>query len=158
MTAPFSPPMRRPRIPVSRQRLAEIRLDPGPVVGRPGPPRYFLLRLKRDGPLVPGRLRWLDHAPEDPPDNKLDRGNHSIVACADIAGAEVPPEELIERTWWASTHWKYTQPISEAEYGYQMQRLLWAERHRPDDPVLRPRRALDPAQIPLPNFDRENAL
>src|SRR5688500_18211232 len=42
------------------------------------PPRYYLLRLVRRGPLVPGRLRWLDHAPEDPEWNKLDRGRLSI--------------------------------------------------------------------------------
>ncbi len=128
-------------------------------------PRYFMLRLRRDGPLVPGRLRWLDHEPGEP-DNKLDRGRLSIFPFVDIAGAEVPPEELFERLYSATdgrsaiapSHWKYAAPVTEAEYRYQLSRLEWAKHHRPQDPTLRPRRAVDPAQIALPNFDRENAL
>jgi len=121
-------------------------------------PRYFLLRVRRDGPLVPARLRWLDHAPEDPPTNKLDRGRLSIVIVADIAGADVPPEEVTDRFYRGPGHWKYAEPVTETEYRYQMQRLLWAEKNRPSDPALHPRRVLKPADVPLPNFDRENAL
>jgi hypothetical protein len=121
-------------------------------------PQHFLLRVVRGGPLVPARLRWLDHAPDDPDDNKLDRGRLSIVCCADVAGAEVPPEQLTERLYRGPGHWKYAEPITESEYRYQLQRLHWAARHRPQDPGLRPRRAVDPAQAPLPDFSRENAL
>jgi hypothetical protein len=103
-------------------------------------------------------MRWLDHAPEDPPDNKLDRGRLSIVMCADIAGADVPPEELTERLYRGPGHWKYPEPISEAEYRYQLGRLLWAVTNRPDDPVLHPKRVLDPLAVPLPDFTRENSI
>jgi len=83
----------------------------------------------------------------------------------DIAGTDTEPEQLFDRLYsstdarsaLAPTHWKYPQPISETEYRYQITRLKWARRHRPDDPTLRPRRAVDPDQIALPNFDRENA-
>jgi hypothetical protein len=130
----------------------------------PRRPQYFMMRVRRGGPLVPARLRWLDHAPDDPEDNRLDRGRLSIVTCADIAGLEVPPEEVTERLWNSDggrpgippTHWKYPEPISEAEYRYQLQRLRWAARNRPTDPVLRPRRVVDPAGLPLPDFTREN--
>lgn len=124
----------------------------------PRRPRHFLLRLRRRGPLVPARLHWIDHAPGDPQDNKLDRGRLSIVVCADIAGAEVPPEELLERLHIRPGHWKYPEPISHAEYRYQLARLQWAAQHRLDDPALRPRRAVDPAQVALPDFSREKAM
>jgi len=119
-------------------------------------PLYFMLRVTRLGPLVPARLRWLDHAPEDPPDNKLDRGRLSVFPCVDVAGAEVPPEQLTERMHRGPGHWKYAEPISEREYRYQVSRLDWARRHRPQDPTLRPRRVVDPADVPLPDFTREN--
>ena len=119
-------------------------------------PSYFLMRLVRNGPLVPARLMYLDHGPDDPPDNKLDRWP-PIYPFADIAGDVRPPEDLMERFHVAPSHWKYAQPITEAEYRRAFDRMRWAERHRPTDPTLRPRRAVDPAQVPLPNFNRENA-
>jgi hypothetical protein len=116
-----------------------------------------MLRVTRLGPLVPARLQWLDHEP-GAPDNKLDRGRLSVFPCVDIAGAEVPPEEITERLYRGPGHWKFCEPVSEAEYRYQLSHLEWAKAHRPEDPTLRPRRAVDPAQVPLPNFDRENSL
>lgn len=121
------------------------------------PPRHFLLRLTRLGPLVPARLRWLDHAPEDPAWNKLDRWP-VYVLCADIAGVDVPPEDITERAHIKLGHWKWPQPITEAEYRYRMARLRWAEGARPDDPTLAPRRAVDPEQIEMPSFGKENGL
>jgi hypothetical protein len=145
-------------------------------------PRYFLMRVTRLGPIVPAMLFWSDTGPHDPPDNKLDRGRLSIFPRAAIAGEEVPPEQLLVRLinpysggdqaalpWQvierlehpelpASTHWRYAQPVSEAVYQHHFERLRWAERNAADAPVLKPRRAIDPVQMPLPNFDRENAL
>ncbi len=123
-----------------------------------GAPRYFMLRVRRDGPLVPAHLWWCDHEPGEPENKRYGSRWPELYPCADIAGAEVPPEDLIERLWWPSTHWKCPQPISETEYRYQLQRIIWAERNRVDEPALRPRRALDPAQLPLPDFERENAI
>jgi len=121
------------------------------------PPRYFLLRLVRNGPLVPGRLQVIDHEPGEP-DNKREGSRWPVLLeMADIAGEEVPPEDLTERLWAPATHWKYAQPVSEAEYRRHFARLRWAERHRPTDPTLRPRRAVDVRQVPLPSFERENA-
>ena len=118
------------------------------------PARYFLMRLRRDGPLVPARLIEVDHEPGCP-DNPRDRWP-ATVWCADVAGEVVPPELVTERFYWQSPHWKYLQPISEAEYRYQLTRLRWAEEHRPDAPELRPQRKVDPRQVPLPDFSREN--
>lgn len=129
-------------------------------------PQYFMLRLRRTGPLVPARLWWCDHEPGEP-NNKLDRGRLSVFPCADVAGAEVPPEQVLERLWSLTTggrpgivptHWKYPEPITEAEYRYQVARLEWAKRNRPTDPALQPRREVNPADLPLPDFTRENAL
>jgi hypothetical protein len=113
-----------------------------------------MLRVRRDGPLVPARLRWLDHAPDDPPENRLDRGRLSIVTVAEIAGAGVPPEEVTDRRYRGPGHWKYAEPITESEYRYQLARLDHAQRIMPR---FNPRRRLKPADLPLPNFDRENA-
>jgi hypothetical protein len=128
------------------------------------PPRYFLMRQRRDGPLVPARLWWCDHDPADP-DNKLDRG-YSPYPRADIAGLEVDPQHIFDRTMSQTdlrpgvpaTHWKYPQPITETEYRYQFERMRWAERNAPQDPTLRPKAPVDPRQAPLPDFNRENAL
>jgi hypothetical protein len=121
------------------------------------PSEHFELRVVRDGPLVPARLWWCDHEP-GVPENKLDRGMLSVFMRADIADAEVPPEQLIERTWATATHWKYARQIPEADYRHLVERLRWAETNRPDEPGLKPRRAVGSAQIRLPNFDRENAI
>lgn len=148
------------------------------------PPAHFILRARRDGPLVPARLHWCDTEPDEP-DNRLDRGRLSPYPRADIAGVEVPPEQLLDRLGvWRRRgdiaalphevlaalddpsqltprpvgHWAYAQKIDEAEYRYQVDRLRWASAHRPDEPGLHPRRPIDPRQMPLPSFERENAL
>jgi hypothetical protein len=120
------------------------------------PPRYFVLRVTRYGPLVPARLTEIDTEPGEP-GNKRDRWPPTVL-CADIAGAVVPPEELTERFMAPVGHWKYAQPISEAEYRHRFALLRWAEAHRPADPTLKPRRRVDPTHLPLPDFTRENAL
>jgi hypothetical protein len=146
-------------------------------------PRHFLMRLRRDGPLVPARLRWLDHEPGEP-DNKLDRGRLTPFPAVDIAGKDVAPEVLIERLilqphWRGDrlkqpavlladmlaqtggsvplTHWRYAQPISEAEYRHQLKLRGWAQTYRPSHPMLQPRQPVDPRQLPIPDFSRENA-
>lgn len=145
-------------------------------------PRHFIMRLTREGPLVPARLQWLDHEP-GAPDNELDRGRLSPFPYVDIAGAETDPDVLLDRLGFRRRgdagslphevlaafanaalvprpvgHWAYAQPVSEDEYDFQFRRMRWAENNRPNDPVLKPQRKVDPAQLPLPNFDRENAL
>lgn len=145
------------------------RVQPAPMIARPlpkvRPPTYYVMRQRRDGPLLPARLQWLDHEPEEP-DNKLDRGYQSVFPQADIGGALVDPERILERLFSytdtrpgiAPTHWKYPQPCTEAEYRLRMEQLRWAERNRPDDPKLRPRKRVESDSLPLPNFDRENSI
>jgi hypothetical protein len=127
--------------------------------------RHFVMRVTRYGPLVPARLWWCDHDPADPA-NKLDRGRLSLYPRADIAGVEVEPEHLADRLYSMTdptpahppSHWRYAKPISEAEYRFRFDSLRWIEQTRPDDPLLKPRRRLAAADLPLPDFDRENAL
>jgi hypothetical protein len=140
------------------ERQRRLPANPTPTMPelKPGPPQYFLMRARRMGPLVPARLWWCDYEPGEPT-NKLDRGNLSPYPRADIAGDECDPLELRERLAWPQGHWKYCQPITETEYRYQVQHLRWAENNRPDDPRLTPKQAVDPSQLALPNFDRENA-
>jgi hypothetical protein len=129
-------------------------------------PRYFVLRLTRYGPLLPARLWWCDHGPEDPPDNKLDRGRLNLYPRADIAGSEVPPEELAERLVSMTdprpahppSHWKYARPCGLEEYRLRFDALRRAEKRRPDDPVLRTRRPLAADDLEVPNFNREREL
>jgi hypothetical protein len=117
--------------------------------------RYFVLRLVRRGPLVPARLQSIDHEPGEPA-NKRDRWPPTILIC-DIAGEDTPPEDLTDRFHWPARHWKYAEPIGEGEYRHRLQWLRWAEKGRPDHPVLRPRRRIDPHTQPAPNFEREKA-
>ena len=119
-------------------------------------PQYFMLRIQRHGPLVPARIQWLDHEPGEP-DNPRDRWPAAIPQ-VDIAGAVVPPEDLTDRFHWPAGHWKYAQPVTAAQYRHAFDRLRWAERNRPEDPTLRPRRRVSADQVLLPSFDRENAL
>lgn len=126
-------------------------------------PRYFMIRVRRDGPLTPAKLWLCDHAPGEP-DNKLDRGNLSIYPRAEIAGKEVDPELLFDRVFshtdwqpaYAVSHWKFASTITETEYRYRVAHLTWAQQHRPGDPTGHARKPLDAAQMPLPNFEREN--
>lgn len=130
---------------------------------RPGAAAYFVLRARRDGPLVPARIWLCDHDPADP-ENKLDRGRLSIYLRADIAGEEVDPQRFLEERlcadWTplqAPGHWRYAQSITEAEYRYLIARRDWAAKHRPADPAaMRPRQRIDTAQMALPSFEREN--
>ena len=87
--------------------------------------RYFLLRFVRGGPLVPARLREIDHEPGEP-ENKRDRWP-PFITIADIAGELVPTEMLTERLHWKKGHWKYLEPVSPAEYRYRFEYMRWAE-------------------------------
>jgi len=128
--------------------------------------RHFLLRVTRYGPLVPVRLHWCDHGPDDPPDNKLDRGRLSLYPRADIAGVEVEPELLGDRLRSLSdprpanpiTHWRYAKPISAEEYRWRFDALRRVEERNPADPLLKTRRRLAAADVEVPDFSREEAL
>lgn len=127
--------------------------------------RHFVLRVTRYGPLMPARLWWCDHEP-GVPENRLDRGRLSLYPRADIAGVEVPPEELADRLFSMSdprpahppSQWRYAKPISLEEYRWRFDSMRWTEQHRPDDPVLKPRRRLAAADLPPPDFSREREL
>lgn len=150
----------------------------------PSAPRFFMLRARRGGALVPGRLWWCDFEPGSPA-NHLDRGRLSLYPRADIGGLEVPPEQLLDRLGiWRRrgdgvmlphevlaaladpaqqtprpvTHWAYARPISEAEYRRELDLLRWREEHDRTHPSLAPRRAVAPSELPLPSFDRESSL
>lgn len=128
---------------------------------KPGDVAYFLLRVRRRGPLVPARIRLIDHAPEDPEWNKLDRGRLSSLLAADIAGEEIDPQIMLDRLischdWFPANlpgHWRYAQAITEAEYRYRVAHREWIASVRPSDPIVRPREAAEPAQLALPVFE-----
>jgi len=127
--------------------------------------RYFLMRVARHGPLVPARLWWCDHEP-GVPENRLDRGRLSLYPRADIAGVEVEPELLADRLYSLTdprpanpiTHWRYAKPISAEEYRWRFDALRRVEALRPDDPLLKTRRRLAAADVPMPDFTREEEL
>jgi len=145
--------------------------------------RHFVLRVTRYGPLVPARLRWLDHEP-GVPENRLDRGRLSLYPAVDIAAQEVDPDILLDRLGFRRRgdagslphevlaalarparlaprplgHWAYAAAISEAEYVWRFQALRQIEERRPDDPRLKTRRRLAAADVEVPDFSREEAL
>lgn len=128
--------------------------------------KYYVLRLARFGPLLPARLYWCDHGPDDPPENKLDRGRLSLYPRADIGGVEVEPEQLADRLFSMTdprpahppTHWRFAKAISAEEYRWRFDALRRVEELRPDDPLLRTRRRLAAADVEVPDFSREEAL
>lgn len=147
-------------------------------------PAHFLMRARRDGPLVPARLWLCDFEPGEP-DNKLDRGRLCPYPRADVAGIEVPPEQVLDRlgVWrrrgdWTMLphevvaaladpgqqtprpvgHWAYAAPISAEAYARRVRELQVASARQPLHPGLRPRERVEPKQLAVPNFDRENAL
>jgi hypothetical protein len=119
------------------------------------PPRYFILRLTRFGPLLPARLHEIDHEPGEP-DNPRDRWPPTVLE-ADIAGERLPPEELTDRFFWPAAHWKHAEPVTEAVYRYHFERMRRAESSGESNPMLRPRQRVRAADVPLPNFDSERA-
>jgi hypothetical protein len=127
--------------------------------------RYFVMRVVRGGPLVPARLWFCDSEP-GVPENKLDRGRLSLYPRADIGGVEVEPEQLADRLFSLTdprpahppTHWRYAASCSEAEYRWRLDSMRWAEQHQHDHPVLQPRKRLAAADLPVPDFEREEAL
>ena len=156
------PPLEYPKGPQLPPRRGAPVDPPMPTLH---PPRHFLMRVKRDGPLVPARL-WLCGFEPGEPTNLLDRGRLSLYPRADIAGLEADPAQLFDRlvspTDWQPanpiTHWRYMQPITQADYAFRVRQLQWASAHQPSEPGLRPKAAVKPSQLPLPSFDRENAL
>lgn len=146
-------------------------------------PAYFMLRVRRDGPLVPARLWLCDHDPADP-SNKLDRGRLVPYPRAEIAGREIDPQRLLDRLGvWRRRgdmpmlphevlaaladpaqltprpvgHWAYAEPISEAEYRYRVAHLEWTRAHHPSDPRGQAHGRVKPAELPLGDFSRERA-
>jgi hypothetical protein len=113
-------------------------------------PAYYLMRVRRGGPLVPARLQYIDHEPGEP-DNKRDRWPPEIPF-VDIAGEVRTPEELLERFGVIQGHWRTLEPITEAEYRFRLRHMRWAETHQPEHPTVRPRRKADPRTYPLPKF------
>lgn len=117
--------------------------------------QHFIVRVTRYGPLVPARLMEIDTEPGEP-DNPRDRWPATIL-CADIAGEVVPPEQLTDRFYWPKHHWKHAEPVSEATYRAHFEHMRRAESCDPSNPVLTPRKRVDPAAVALPDFTQENA-
>jgi hypothetical protein len=148
------------------------------------PPAYFMLRVRRDGPLVPAKL-WLDDAEPGVPENRLDRGRLSVYPRAEIGGREVDPQRVLDRLGvWRRRgdmpllphevvaaladpaqrtprpvgHWAYAEPISAGEYQYRVAHLAWTREHHPADPRGFADKPIKPAELPLGDFSREKAL
>ena len=100
-------------------------------------------------------IQWLDHEPGEP-GNPRDRWPAAIRRST--SPGRWSPEDLTDRFHWPAGHWKYAQPVTAAQYRHAFDRLRWAERNRPEDPTLRPRRRVSADQVLLPSFDRENAI
>jgi hypothetical protein len=143
---------------------------------------YFMLRVRRGAPQVPGKLSWCHHEPGCE-ENVLDRGRLSPYPRAEVAGREVPPEFLLDRIgvrWRGDTvpqphviiaaladtarlqprphdHWASLTPISRGEYEYRLAHLEWSREWRPSDPRNFTNKPIKPAELPI-DFSWEREL
>lgn len=106
---------------------------------------YWLIRLIRNGPLVPACIQRVQtmHEPGEP-ENTMER---SPFLAAFINGEPVH----IDRVWMVRG-----QPIAEAEYKYRCALTDWAQQHAPDMPEATPTKRIDLAQI-APVYRRKTA-
>jgi hypothetical protein len=86
-------------------------------------PGYWMLRVVKNGPLVPAAIFLRPYVEEtDEPDASMERHPHYE---AFIGGESVP----VEKVW----HRK-GEPITEREYLYQLSDQAWARQYAPDEP------------------------
>jgi hypothetical protein len=134
---------------------------------------FFLLRLVRNGPLMPVRFFDCAHEPGDP-ENPRDRWP-TVIRAAEIAGewydpkarknsrdpfekdlTEDPVAELEARQW-ATAEWKVAVPIPAWRYKFLTAEIVYSREWRPNDPRLRPWRRVRAKDIPPPVFKEETA-
>lgn len=110
---------------------------PRPILSpRPG---YWLLRLAKNGPRLPAAIMWVHTTRE--PGNPMNAMERSPFLAAFIAGDPVSLDEVWLRRGTA---------IAEDEYNFRIADLRHARKFRPDDPLTKPREAIDLDNVPLP--------
>lgn len=108
-------------------------------------PGHYLVKLVRNGPDVPVRIRRTCHctihggSANAPHDWRDDCDRYPPIA-AEIAGEPVP----VERVWPGAAK----KPIDAKEFHYRMAVRAWAIQHAPDSPEANPRQPVDLNRMP----------
>jgi hypothetical protein len=124
----------------------------------PEAPSYWLLYLRRGGPLVPARIFWADHEPGNE-ENKRDRWPTAHLA-GEIAGKWVDPREIWLRVLQRETepnHWKVARPLipkdgltAEQEYFYLVSEMSWLKENDVTHPLAKPYKPVVLRDLQLP--------
>lgn len=106
-------------------------------------PGFFTLRLVKGGPKVPARII---HAPATDPltGETLDR---SYWWSAEISGKPAG-EPSMQPTDEVMRIWLFGEPITEADYRYEVADMDWCLAHAPAEPKANPRQRIDLASLP----------
>lgn len=99
---------------------------------------HWMLRLVKNGPLVPAAIMRVHTTRHPETDEPMER---SPFLAAFIAGRPAAIDDV----------WLYRgQPITEAEYRFRVADLEWAVEHAPHEPIANPRRPVDLATMAPP--------
>lgn len=102
---------------------------------------YWLIRLVKNGPLMPACIVWHETLFEpDYPENRMD-GTRPRFLSAMIADEVVS----LDRVWLTKG-----EEITEAEYKWRCADRAWALEYASDEAIANPRKPVDRATIPLP--------
>ena len=101
-------------------------------------PGYWMIRLVKNGPLVPACIRWVQTGAEPgEPENVMERSPF-LAAFID----EKPVD--IDRVW----NWKGSgRAIAATEYSYRCADAAWAREHAPTEPAANPKKQIDFTEI-----------
>jgi hypothetical protein len=108
-------------------------------------PGYWLIRRRKKSPLIPAWSYWTDAEPGNP-ENKLDRWPLPFIA-GEIGGELADPLDI----FCARDRIELVPQRGltvEQEYAFRCADLKHAKRHRPEDPLANPERAVNLARIP----------
>ena len=100
---------------------------------------WFLVRLVKDGPLLPARI-WLEQDIDDDTGELLD---DEKLRCQ-VIYLDKDPEE-----WWPRL---CTRPISQERYDYLMALGDWAAENETTNPMVQPFKKVSAKDIPMPKF------
>lgn len=105
-------------------------------------PGYWMIKLVRNGPLVPACVRMTETTHEPGNESNDMTGTRSPQLAAFI----LDEPASLDRVWTAVKH----AYIDEKEYQYRVELARWAKQHSPEEAAAQPRKPIDLLREPPP--------